>query len=156
MKTGKKFMEEAIKDAEKGIRKGQSPFGACIVKGNEIVSCGHNTVLKDQDATCHAEINAIHKASKKLLTFDLSGCTIYSTTEPCPMCFSAIHWARIDNVVYGTNIQDVKKLGFSELTISNVQMKKLGKSRVKIKKDFMRQECLLLLKNWEKGKGDIY
>ncbi|MBU0591364.1 nucleoside deaminase [Candidatus Micrarchaeota archaeon] len=149
-------MELAIKIAEKGIGTVDSPFGACIIKGNDVLAVGHSTVLSNNNATRHAEMNAIAAASKKLKTFDLSGCTIYSTTEPCPMCFSAIHWARISKIVWGTNISDVKALGFSELTVSNKQMKKLGKSKVKITSDFMRNECLDLLKKWKKGKGKIY
>lgn len=156
MSNDKKFMKAAIEVSEKGVRKGNSPFGACIVKNGKIVSCTHNTVIPKNDSTNHAEINAIRKACKKLKTFDLSGCVIYSTTEPCPMCFSAIHWARIEKIVYGTNIKDVKMLGFSELTISNKQMKKIGKSKVRIKPDFMRKECLELLKFWKKKKGKIY
>ena len=151
-----KYMELAIEIAEKGVKKGNSPFGACIVRNGIVIACTHNTVIPKRDATRHAEMNAIAGASEKLRTFDLNGCIIYSTTEPCPMCFSAIHWARISKIVYGTNINDVKALGFSELTINNKQMKKLGKSNVKIKQDFMRKECLELLKTWKKGKGKTY
>ena len=117
-------MKAAIQAAEKGMRKGEGgPFGACIVKGNKILAAAHNEVLK-KDATCHAEINAIRAASRKIKNFDLSGCEIYTTTEPCPMCFAAIHWARIKRVVYGTRIGDVAKRGFNELSISSGAMKK--------------------------------
>jgi len=152
----KEFMGNAIKIARKGFAKGNSPFGACIVKNGKVVAVAHNTVLEKHDSTNHAEINAIRKACKKLGTFDLSGCAIYSTTEPCPMCFSAIHWARIGAIVYGTNISDVKKLGFSELTISCRTMKKQGKSKVKIKGDFMREECVELLDEWKRKLGKTY
>ena len=80
----------------------------------------------------------------------MSGCVIYSTTEPCPMCFSAIHWAKIDTIVYGTNIQDVQDLGFNELELSNQTMKKKGKSPVEIIEGFMRDECKELLDEWSK------
>ncbi|MFH1684887.1 MAG: nucleoside deaminase [Candidatus Micrarchaeota archaeon] len=152
----KEFMRNAIKIAQKGFSKGNSPFGACIVKNGKVVAVAHNTVFEKQDSTNHAEINAIRKACKKLGTFDLSGCAIYSTTEPCPMCFSAIHWARIGAIVYGTTISDVKKLGFSELTISCQMMKKQGKSKVKIKGDYMRAECVDLLKEWKRKLGKTY
>lgn len=152
----KKYMELAIEETKKGMKKSNSPFGACIVKGNKVIAVAHNTVLQRHDATDHAEINAIHKACKKLGRHELKGCTIYSTTEPCPMCFSAIHWAKISNIVYGTNINDVKKLGFSELTISNEKMKKEGRSKVKVKKDYMKKECLELLKMWKKKGGRTY
>ena len=151
-----KFMEKAIRKAKQGIKKGNSPFGACIVKNGKVISVAHNTVLEKHDPTNHAEINAIRSASRKLKTHDLSGCAIYSTTEPCPMCFSAIHWAGIQAIVYGTNIKDVKKLGFKELTISNEEMKKKGRAKMKIKKDFMRKECLQLLNAWKKSRGRVY
>lgn len=149
-------MEEAIKEAKKGVRKGDSPFGACIVKNGKVISVGHSTVLSDRDATCHAEINAIRKACRKLKSHKLNGCTIYSTTEACPMCFSAIHWAEIDRIIFGTKIRDVQKLGFSELTIKDRKMKKLGHSPVKIKAGHMRKECLELLEYWKKHGGKTY
>jgi guanine deaminase len=94
----------AIREARKNlVRPDGGPFGACIVKDGRIVAAARNTVLRN-DATCHAEVNAIRKASKKLGTFDLTGCEIYSTTEPCPMCFGAIHWARIGTVHYSAGI----------------------------------------------------
>jgi len=143
-----KFMMLAVKEARKNLKSlDGGPFGACLVKGNKVLAAARNTVLKN-DATCHAEINAIRAASRKLKNYDLSGCVIYSTTEPCPMCFSAIHWAKIGTVIYGTKIKDVKKLGFNELTISNAKMKALGKSSVKIKGGYLLGECRNLLKDW--------
>ena len=141
-------MQKAIEKTREGIRSGQSPFGACIVKDDRIVACTHNTVWKDTDSTAHAEINCIQAACKKLRTIDLSGCTIYSTTEPCPMCFSAIHWAKIDTIVYGASIADAKKAGFNELSISNTELKKLGKSKVKILKDVEKEACRALFSEW--------
>ena len=143
-----KYMILAIKEARKNLKTADGgPFGACIVKGGKVIAASRNTVLKE-DATCHAEIKAIRLASKRLKHFDLSRCIIYSTTEPCPMCFSAIHWARLEAVIYGTNIADVKKLGFHELGISARKMKTTGKSGVKIFPGFMRKECLRLLADW--------
>lgn len=144
-------MREALRAAYAGIRANQGgPFGACLTRGAKILASAHNTVLKTNNPTCHAEMNAIRAASRKLKTFDLSGCAIYSTTEPCPMCFAAIHWAKIDLVIYGTSIADVKKRGFNELRISNAQMKKWGKSPVRIRKLFMLKECRELLSAWDK------
>ncbi|MDH5229414.1 MAG: nucleoside deaminase [Gammaproteobacteria bacterium] len=125
------------------------PFGACIVKDDQIIAMGHNTVLENNDPTCHAEVNAIREACVKLGTHELDGCEIYSTTEPCPMCFSAIHWAGINRIIFGTRIADVKALGFKELEISNETMRSEGKSNVKINTDFMRDECLDLLQAWK-------
>lgn len=141
----KKFMRLAIKEAGKNLKKMDGgPFGACIVKGGKVLSVARNAVLK-KDATCHAEINAIRIVSRKLKTFDLSGCEIYSTTEPCPMCFAAIHWARIGKIIYGAATKDAKKIGFNELGITDRRLKSLGKSKVKIIPDYMRKECLELL-----------
>lgn len=151
-----KFMLEAIEIAKKGMKKHQSPFGSCIVKEGKIISLTHNTVFATKDPTAHAEINAIRAASKKLKSINLKGCTIYSTNEPCPMCFAAIHWAKISNLVYGTKIKDVQKLGFSELTIPSEKMKTHGNSTVHICGNFMREECLALLKLWKNGRRKTY
>ncbi len=149
MNKHEKFMKEAIKIAEKGIKEGQTPFGAIIVKNNKIIAKAHNTVFKDKDPTAHAEINAIRKAAKKL-GINLRGCVIYSTCEPCPMCFSAIHWANIDAIYYGASIRDAKKLGFRELTISNKRMKSLSKKTVKLKivGGVLREQCKEVMKRW--------
>jgi len=141
-------MRKAIAEARKNIaRPDGGPFGACIVKDGRIVAAGRNTVLKN-DATCHAEVNAIRKASKKLGTFDLTGCEIYSTTEPCPMCFGAIHWARIGAVYFGTGIADAARAGFHELRISNAKMKAIGRSKIRLVPGFMRAECQELFDAW--------
>ena len=147
----KKWMALAIKSAREGIKKSAGgPFGAAIVRGNRVIAVTHNTVLKHNDATCHAEVSAIRIASRKLKRFDLSDCVIYSTTEPCPMCFSAIHWACLGQVIFGTVIADVAKRGFNELSIPSKKMKRDGKSRVRIRPGFMKMECLALLAEWDK------
>ena len=143
-----KFMRLAINKAKQGIKQGQTPFGACISKDGEVISCVHNIVWESLDITAHAEISAIREACKKLNTVDLSGCVIYSTCEPCPMCFSACHWAKISKIVYGAQIKDAKKLGFSELTISNKEMKQLSDSPIEIVGNVLREENLELFKLW--------
>jgi guanine deaminase len=144
----KTYMRLAIKEARKNLLTLHGgPFGACIIKNDRVISVARNTVLK-HDATCHAEVNAIRIASRKLKTCDLSGCVIYSTTEPCPMCFSAIHWARVSAIVYGSSIYDAAKLKFNELKISNIKMKALGKSAVRVYGRFCGIECGKLLKEW--------
>lgn len=146
-----RFMTMAIEEARAGIEAGHGgPFGAVVVYDGDVLSRGHNRVLVDNDPTRHAEINAISLASAKLGTYDLSGCVLYSTTEPCPMCFSAIHWARIKRVIYGTDISDVSCLGFNELTIPCAWMKDKGASSVEVAGDFMRPECEALLDEWKK------
>ena len=143
-------MAAAVRSARAGMKCGHGgPFGACIAINGKSIAVAHNTVLKSCDATCHAEINAIREASRKLKTPFLRDAVIYSTTEPCPMCFAAIHWARIPKVVYGTSIADVKRRGFNELSIANSHLKKLGRSPVQIRKGFLRSECMTLLKEWD-------
>ena len=111
------FMFVALDEARKGIRKGHGgPFGAVIVRDQKVVAKAHNTVLKDKDSTCHAELSAIKKACKKLKSFDLSGCEIYTTGRPCPMCRSAIQWAKISKVFFGCDYEEAKKIGFDELS----------------------------------------
>ncbi len=146
----KLFMAHALASAEGGMVRGEGgPFGACITRSGKVVASAHNQVLKNQDPTCHAEIQAIRIATRKLKRFDLSDCEIYSTTEPCPMCFSAIHWARIPKLIYGTTIKDVAKRGFNELAVSNAHLKKIGHLKIKITKNFERKACLDLLKKWD-------
>ena len=142
------YMRKAIHFAYNGSRAFRGgPFGACLVKNGIVIASGANTVLRG-DPTAHAEINAIRAAAKVLKTHDLSGCVIFSTTEPCPMCFAAIHWAKIRRVYYGTSIGDAAKLGFNELPISNARMKKIGRSPVVISGGFLRDECRKLLDDW--------
>jgi len=153
----KEFMRLAIEWALKGVKTGQTPFGACIVKKGKIIACEHNVVWKTKDITAHAEVTAIRAACLKLNSIDLSGCVLYSTCEPCPMCFSAIHWARIEKVYYGARIADAKRAGFHELSVSNRKLKNLGKSPVHIRGPRMREECLKLFDEFEKkGSAKLY
>jgi tRNA(Arg) A34 adenosine deaminase TadA len=148
------YMRRAIEEARRNITdQTGGPFGACIVRDGRVLAVARNSVLAE-DATCHAEINAIRLASKELGTFDLSGSVIYSTTEPCPMCFSAIHWAHIDAIYYGTSIEDVKKLGFNELCISNTAMKELGGASVDLHYPLLYDECINMLEDWKKQSGN--
>ncbi len=142
-------MQHAIRSAEENLLSGDGgPFGACLVQQGQLLVTARNTVLRDTDATCHAEINAIRAASRLLQRHTLSDCVIYSTTEPCPMCFAAIHWAGIPRIVYGTRIGDVQALGFNELPISNQQMNQLGLAGIEIYPDFLRPACEHLLQQW--------
>ena len=148
----KKFMRIAIAKARRGIRAGQTPFGACIVKGRRVLACAHNRVWRTTDITTHAEITAIREACRKLKTIDLAGCVIYSTCEPCPMCFSACHWARIARIIYGTRIRDAQKIGFSELAVSNKMMKRLAGTSMRVSGGFLGRECFELFRLWSKQK----
>lgn len=147
-----RYMQMAMDKAREGIENGQTPFAACIVKDGRVISCEHNRVWGMTDITAHAEICAIRMACLALGTIDLSGCVIYSTCEPCPMCFSACHWARIRKIFYGANIDDAQKAGFHELSISNYEMKQLGQSRIEIASDFLREENIKVFETWLKRK----
>ena len=148
------FMRRAIDEAREHLpAMDGGPFGACLVRGDEVLAVAHNTVLKDLDPTCHGETNAIRLAARKLQSYDLSGCDIYSTTEPCPMCFAAIHWARIGRLIYGTAIIEVAQLGFNELTLGSRQMQALGRSPVAIYPGFLADECRQLLAEWARMPG---
>jgi guanine deaminase len=143
------FMRLALKEARAHLAAVEGgPFGACLVKDGEVLAVAHNTVLLENDPTCHAEINAIRLACRRLGSYDLSGAAIYSTTEPCPMCFAAIHWAKIGHLVYGTAIAEVAALGFNELSIANEQMKAAGQSPVVIHPHFLAAACRDLLQQW--------
>ncbi len=110
-----KWMQIAYNEALSGMNRNDGgPFGAVIVKDGKIIATAHNTVLKSSDPTAHAEVNAIRKASEILGTFDLSGCILYTTCMPCPMCLGAIFWARIQNVYYGANENDAARGGFDD------------------------------------------
>lgn len=147
-KPDERFMRLAVREARKNIKvMDGGPFGACIVKGARVLAVARNTVLK-RDATCHAEVNAIRTASRKIKNFDLSGCVIYSTNEPCPMCFGAIHWARIGAIIYGTGIKDAARIGFNELNIPDKKIRAIGKAAIEIIPGFLIEECRALLKDW--------
>ena len=110
----KKFMLEAIRVANENIENQGGPFGAVIVKDGEIIAASGNSVTIDNDPTAHAEVNTIRKACKHLGTFNLEGCEIYSSCEPCPMCLSAIYWAHIDKLYYATTKDDAASIGFDD------------------------------------------
>ncbi|MDA3818108.1 MAG: nucleoside deaminase [Prolixibacteraceae bacterium] len=114
-----KFMDAAIKLAADNVDNEGGPFGAVIVKDNEIIARGTNRVTSTYDPTAHAEVQAIREACNKLKTFDLSGCEIYTSCEPCPMCFSAIYWAHIDGVYYAADHKDAANAGFDDAFIYN-------------------------------------
>ncbi len=115
------YMQLAIEEAREGIYNNHGgPFGCVIVKDGKIVGSGHNMVLKNNDSTAHGEVSAIRDAEKKLGTFDLSGCELYTTGEPCPMCLAACMWANIDVVYYGCTIADNAQIGFRDEKFDNM------------------------------------
>lgn len=147
------FMRLAVDVARAGIEAGQTPFGACIVRGEQILSREHNVVWARTDVTAHAEVQALRAACRELGTVDLSGCDVFTTCEPCPMCFAACHWARLDRIVYGARIEDARRAGFSELTISNEEMKRRGGSPVELVGGVERERCVELFHVWKERPG---
>ena len=148
MKRHDYYMQRAIELSKQSINSGGGPFGAVIVKDGKIIAESANSVTQDNDPTAHAEINAIRKAAKAMNTFDLSGTTIYSSCEPCPMCLSAIYWARIDNLFFANTRQDAQKIGFDDEFLYNEIQLPIDKRTIATKQ-ILRNEALQVFKMWE-------
>ena len=149
MTTRESFMRRAISLASQNVREGLGgPFGSVVVKDGEIIGEGTNRVATSCDPTAHAEMLAIRAASAKLKNFDLSGCELYTSCEPCPMCLSAIYWARIERMFYGNSIVEADAIGFSdkflykEITLP-VHERKLDATRL------LESEALESFRLWE-------
>jgi len=143
------FMKRAVEEAYIGMRNDAGgPFGAVVVKDGKIIAIGHNEVIETNDPTAHAEIVAIRKATKILGRFDLSDCEIYSSCEPCPMCFSAIHWAKMKTLYFGANRHDAAKIGFDDQYIYDVIEGKATKEQVTVIK-IDRDEALGPFQEWD-------
>lgn len=110
----KMFMERAIRLSRESVERGGGPFGAVIVRGGKVIAEGSNNVTVGCDPTAHAEVTAIRNAAQNLKNFDLSGCEIYTSCEPCPMCLGAIYWARLEKIYYAGDRQDAKEAGFDD------------------------------------------
>lgn len=148
------YMEEAIKEARIGITaKHGGPFGSVIVKDNKIVGRGHNRVLLDHDPTCHGEIAAIRDACKNLQTHDLSGCSIYTTAAPCPMCKGAILWANISKVFYGCTTDDTDNIGFRDSVFYENWNKD---NSFDYGEEYARDKCLELFDEYANMTHEIY
>ncbi len=107
-------MQRAITLSEESVKNGGGPFGAVIAKDGLVIAEAANRVTLDHDPTAHAEVSAIREACRKLDTFDLSGCNIYTSCEPCPMCLGAIYWAHLDTIFYGNDRLDAARIGFDD------------------------------------------
>ncbi len=141
-------MKMAIDEAREGIRKGAGgPFGCVIVRDGAVVGKGHNRVVEMKDPTCHGEIMAIRDACKNLDTFDLSGCELYTTAEPCPMCRGAIMWANISGVYYGCTVSDTDKLGFRD--------EQFYEAPADISTQLDREQCLAVFKEYSETENKI-
>ncbi len=150
------IMELAINKAKETSNKDYGgPFGAAIVKNNKVIAVSSNSVLKDNDPTAHAEINAIREAGKKLGTYDLKDCILYATGYPCPMCLSAIIWSNIKKVYYGTNLKDAENIGFRDDFIYDF-IKNNNKGEVLELEELDRDKCIELFKEYQKNNKTIY
>ena len=145
------WMRLAIEKTREGIAAGQSPFGSVIVKDGEVLATAHNTVWRDTDPTAHAEVNCLRQATRTLGTIELKGCTLYSTCEPCPMCLAAIHWARVDRVVFGATIEDAARAGFAELRVDARSLAEMGRSPLVVDGGLLREVCSALFSEWKKA-----
>lgn len=143
-----RFMRQAIAMARAGVARGQSPFGCVIVRDGMPIAQAHNMVLGHRDPNAHAEVRAIRLACATLGDLALAGCDLYTTCEPCPMCFAAAHWARVRRVICGARIADAVGAGFHELTIDAATMRDLGGSEVEIIGGVLAGECAALFADW--------
>jgi guanine deaminase len=155
--TDQEFMELAIFRAREGIFAGQSPFGAVLALEGRVIGATHNRVLLETDPTAHAEVNCLRESAKVLATIDLSGATLYSTCEPCPMCLAAIHWAKVARLVYGASIADSAVAGFNELPVAARDLARLGGSPLIVEGGLLVEECVALFREWKAaGLGRSY
>jgi len=149
-----KFMMKAIELSIKSVNNGTGPFGAVIVKNNKIISEGFNTVTLSNDPTSHAEIVAIRAACKELSNFSLEDCDLYTTCEPCPMCLSAIYWARINKIYYANTRSDAKKIDFSDAMIYEELNKTINERKIPMHQ-MMREEAIKAFEMWDKKTDKI-
>tara|TARA_B100001123_G_scaffold355489_1_gene408595 strand:- start:13 stop:477 length:465 start_codon:yes stop_codon:yes gene_type:complete len=143
------FMKRAIELSIESVNKGGGPFGCVIVKNEKIISEGSNKVTSSNDPTAHGEIVAIREACKKINNFSLGGCELYSNCEPCPMCLSAIYWARIDKIYYANTREDARKIDFDDSLIYAELQKSIDKRKI-LMIQMMRSEALKAFELWDK------
>ena len=150
----KTLMRKAIDLSVENVKKGGGPFGAVIAKDGEIIATGVNRVTKNHDPTAHAEITTIRKAARKMKTFDLSGCDIYTSCEPCPMCLSAIYWAHLDKIYFGNTKTNAKEIGFSDSFIYN-ELNLLPDERTIDMKQLLPEEAIRAFEAWTNKEDKI-
>mgnify|MGYP001254000681 CR=1 FL=1 len=149
MSYNNKFMERAIELANQSVDGAGGPFGAVVVKDGAIVAEGTNSVTLNNDPTAHAEVSAIRAACAKLNTFDLSGCEVYTSCEPCPMCLASMYWARIERYYYGCTQYDAQQIGFDDSFIyEEISLDK--KSRKIASAQLLHEEALTAFQKWDK------
>lgn len=144
-------MKRAIELSIESVNKGTGPFGAVIVKDGKIIAEGSNkvTLSHNPDSTAHGEMCVIRDACKKLNTFNLNGCELYSSCEPCPMCLSACYWSRIDKIYYANTRDDAKKIDFDDSLIYSEITKNINERKISMEQ-IMREEALKAFELWDK------
>ena len=150
------LMRIAIDRARAGIAAGQSPFGCAIASPETLIAASHNCVLATTDITAHAEVVALREACAAADRILLDGAIAATTCEPCPMCTSALHWARVETVYYGATIADAKAAGFNELTLSAAELLERGGSRVRLVPGVLADECRALFDEWRRMGSAAY
>ena len=141
------FMREAIRISRQNMEKGGGPFGAVLVKDGKIIARSGNAVTLENDPTAHAEINAIREACSNLGDFDLSGCVLYSSCEPCPMCLGAIYWARIDKIYFAADRDDAAHAGFDDSFIYREIQKPVDQRTIPARQE-LRAEAVKTFEQW--------
>lgn len=149
-----KFMQQAIDLSIENVAGGGGPFGAVIVKDGEVIATGTNRVTANCDPTAHAEVNAIRAACAKLKNFKLTGCTVYSSCEPCPMCLSALYWAGVERILYGNTKQDAKEIDFDDSFIYD-QIALNNTERAIPCINFMRDKALEGFRLWREKEDKV-
>ncbi len=148
------FMRKAIELSLENVKNGGGPFGAVIVKDGKVIATGVNRVTANHDPTAHAEVSAIREACTKLHTFDLSGCEIYTSCEPCPMCLGAIYWAHLDKIYYGNNQVDAARIGFDDSFIYH-ELALKREDRHKPIEELLPEEAKVAFREWEENADKV-
>lgn len=152
--THEELMRKAIELSVRNVAEGGGPFGAVIARNGEIIATGVNRVTPNHDPTAHAEVSAIREACSKLKTFDLSGCDIYTSCEPCPMCLGAIYWAHLDRMFYGNTKTDAKIIGFDDSFIYD-ELELPKEKRRLVYKNMLPEEAIEAFRLWMQKEDKI-
>lgn len=151
------FMQLAITSAREGVELNHGgPFGACVVRNGEVIAIAHNTVLRDHDPSCHAEMNAVRAACKTLGTHILADCEIYTTAEPCPMCLAAIYWSRLREIVVGVPRDVAASFGFDDAVFYSELAKEPEMRSVPSSYGVLEADCQDVFKEWQSLNRQLY
>lgn len=152
--TPKELMQLAVRLSEENVKQGGGPFGAVIARDGKVIATGTNRVTSDCDPTAHAEVSAIRAAAKALGTFDLSGCEIYTSCEPCPMCLGAIYWAHLDRMYYGNDKNDAARIGFDDTFIYEELSRDPSERKLKME-ELLPDEAIRAFEMWDQKSDKV-